>query len=274
VRGYYAQFGEREWDRLADPADGAIEFAINSRAIARHLPAGARVLDIGGGPGRYAIWLAERGHHVVLADLSDDLLGIARRRLAAAHPTVQQAIEDVVAADACDLSRWEDGSFDAAVCLGPFYHLPAAADRERAASELARVVRPGGVVFVAFMPRFALLRRTLSLPDERHRITQPAWVARLLDDGVFENDVDGRFTAGYGARPEEIAPFFARHGFRKLTLLSSQGITLGFQPETLRDLAADRELLAQALELIMATAADPSLLGGANHLLYVGQRPG
>jgi ubiquinone/menaquinone biosynthesis C-methylase UbiE len=72
VRGYYAQFGEREWDRLADPADGAIEFAINSRAIARHLPAGARVLDIGGGPGRYAIWLAERGHHVVLADLSDD----------------------------------------------------------------------------------------------------------------------------------------------------------------------------------------------------------
>ena len=80
VRNYYAQFGEREWDRLSNPADGAVELAVNCRVIARYLPQGARVLDIGGGPGRYAMWLAQQGHRVVLADLSSDLLFFARDR--------------------------------------------------------------------------------------------------------------------------------------------------------------------------------------------------
>ena len=34
-------------------------------------------------------------------------------------------------------------AFDAVICLGPFYHLPEHDDRERAASELVRVLRPG-----------------------------------------------------------------------------------------------------------------------------------
>jgi hypothetical protein len=60
VRSYYASFGEREWTRLTTPI-GAIEFAINSYALAKHLPPDARVLDIGGGPGRYALWLSAKG---------------------------------------------------------------------------------------------------------------------------------------------------------------------------------------------------------------------
>jgi ubiquinone/menaquinone biosynthesis C-methylase UbiE len=37
--------------------------------LERYLPpAPAIVADIGGGPGRYAIWLAERGYHVHLVD--------------------------------------------------------------------------------------------------------------------------------------------------------------------------------------------------------------
>jgi 2-polyprenyl-3-methyl-5-hydroxy-6-metoxy-1,4-benzoquinol methylase len=82
VRSYYASFGEREWARLTTSI-GAIEFAINSHALAKHLPPDAQVLDIGGGPGRYALWLAERGHRVTLADLSPELLGIARQNVAA-----------------------------------------------------------------------------------------------------------------------------------------------------------------------------------------------
>lgn len=64
VRSYYDSFGEREWERLSHPDDGAVEFAITNRVIEDYLPDGARVLDIGGGPGRYSIWLAERGHRV------------------------------------------------------------------------------------------------------------------------------------------------------------------------------------------------------------------
>jgi 2-polyprenyl-3-methyl-5-hydroxy-6-metoxy-1,4-benzoquinol methylase len=67
VRAYYAGFGEREWTRLENPEDGAVEYTLTCHTLAMYLPPRARVLDIGGGPGRYAIWLAERGHRVVLA---------------------------------------------------------------------------------------------------------------------------------------------------------------------------------------------------------------
>lgn len=39
-------------------------------------------------------------------------------------------------ADARDLSRWDDCSFDAVLSLGPFYHLPDPLDRAQAAREL------------------------------------------------------------------------------------------------------------------------------------------
>jgi SAM-dependent methyltransferase len=271
VRSYYASLGEREWTRLTTPI-GAIEFAVNTRALGHHLPPGARVLDVGGGPARYALWLAERGHRVTLADLSPELLAIARREVAQSPHGAR--VEEVAEADARDLSRWPDGSFDAALSLGPFYHLPDAEDRERAAGELARVLRPGGLAFAAFMTRNSFLRRTAAIPDERHHLTQPAFVARLMQEGVFINDVPGRFTYGYGADPREIAPFLERHGFDTVELLASEGIAWGIQ-DALAEMSADDPQAYQVmLDIVIRTADNPSILGASDHLLYVGRKVG
>ncbi len=269
VHSYYASFGEREWTRLTTPT-GAIEFAVNSHALVKHLPSNARVLDIGGGPGRYALWLAERGHRVVLADLSSELLAIARRK--AAESTSGTLIEEIVEADARDLSQWDDDSFDAVLSLGPFYHLPDPADRERAVGELSRVVRPGGLAFVAFMTRYSFLRRTMAVPDERRHLTQQEFVERLLEEGVFINDVAGRFTHGYGAHPEEIAPFFEPYGFEMLELLASESIAGGIQ-DSLTEMSTDiPDVYQVALDLILRAASDQSILGMSDHLLYVGKK--
>jgi S-adenosylmethionine-dependent methyltransferase len=270
VRRYYEAFGEREWQRLDDPADGALEFAITCHALATHLPPAGRVLDLGGGPGRYALWLAVRGYRVVLADLSPILLNIARERVR--DSPAASRVEAIVEADACDLSRWDDDTFDAVLALGPFYHLPDPADRERAAAELHRVLRPGGVAFVALMPRFAFLRRTLAIPDERHRLADPAFVHRLMDDGVFTNDVPGRFTGGYGVRPEEVIPFFERHGFVTHALLACEGMVPDLQ-EALAEVQQEAPLAFQhTLDLILHTASDPSILGLSAHLLYIASK--
>ncbi len=270
VRAYYDSFGEREWERLTRPDDGAVEFAVTRRAIEDYLPAGARVLDIGGGPGRYSLWLAERGHRVALADLSPRLIAIARDRVAASP--LAALVDDIAVADARDLSQWADASFDAALSLGPFYHLPDPADRDRAARELARVVRPGGLAFVALMPRYAFLRRTLAIPDERRHLASPAFVARVLDDGVFENDVPGRFTGGYGVRPEEVAPFFAQYGFEARALLAAESIVSDLQ-EPLAALQTDNPHAYEVMmDAVVRAADDPGILGLANHLLYIGER--
>jgi SAM-dependent methyltransferase len=269
VRSYYASFGEREWTRLTTPI-GEIEFAVNTHALAKHLPPDARVLDIGGGPGRYALWLAERGHRVTLADLSPELLAVARLKVAESPNGM--LVEEIVEADACDLSRWDDHSFDAVLSLGPFYHLPDPVDRERAAGELSRVLRPGGIAFVAFVTRYCFLRRTMAIPDERHRLTQPEFVERLLEEGLFVNDIPGRFTHGYGAHPNEIAPFLQRYGFEMLELLASEGIAWGVQ-DALAEMSTEVPDAHQAaLDVIISTASDQSILGMSDHLLYVGKK--
>jgi ubiquinone/menaquinone biosynthesis C-methylase UbiE len=267
VRAYYAGFGQREWDRLEHMPDGRIEFAVTCDALARYLPPGVRVLDLGGGPGRYTIWLAQRGHRVTLADLSPDMLAIARQRIREAG--VESRVEAVIDADARDLSTWADGSFDAVVCLGPFYHLPNADDRDRAAAELRRVLAGDGVVFVALMPALAFLRRSLALPDERRHLRAPGFVERVLRDGVFVNDVPGRFTQGYRIKLEEVDPFFSRFDFEQVALLSTESLTVGLEA-VLPELLADEALRQLVVELAIGHAGDPSILGLARHLLYVG----
>lgn len=270
VRAYYATASERERARLANEQDGTLEFLINRHVIAAHLPPGARVLDIGGGPGRYTLWLAERGHRVVLADLSPELLAIAREQVAAS--AAKPLVEEIIEADARDLSRWPDAAFDAVLALGPFYHLTAEGDRNRAAAELARVVRPGGPVFVAVMPRYAFIRRVLAHGQERHQLAKPGFLAAILDHGVFRNDRPGGFTAGYGFRPEAIAPFFEGHGFTTLALVASEGIVPDLQGELAALATADPAAYRATLDAVLNTAADPSILGLSNHLLYVGRK--
>ncbi|MYD50526.1 MAG: class I SAM-dependent methyltransferase [Dehalococcoidia bacterium] len=270
VHAYYAGLGEREWARLEDPDDGAIEFEVTCQVLTTYLPPQARVLDIGGGPGRYAIWLAKRGHRVSLADLCPEQLSIARTKIGQAG--VEAMVEEIAVADARDLSRWPDNSFDAVLSLGPFYHLLNSNDRDRAAAELHRVLRVGGTAFVALMPRYAFLRRTLEIPDERHHLAQPDFLERVLSEGVFINDLPGRFTDAYGVLPEEVSPFFEQHGFTTLALLSAEGIAVNSQ-RALSDLASsDPTAYQTALDVIIQTAGDPCILGMANHLLYVGRR--
>ncbi|MFP3938913.1 MAG: class I SAM-dependent methyltransferase [Thermoanaerobaculia bacterium] len=80
-------------------------------------------------------------------DLSEDSLreaeGILRREL---HPGLVAKFR-FRSADACDLP-FPDGSFDLAVSMSTFDHLPTATARQKAVDEMGRVVRPGGHVVV------------------------------------------------------------------------------------------------------------------------------
>jgi SAM-dependent methyltransferase len=272
VRAYYDQFGEREWERLARTDDGLIERTINQHVIGQHLPPASTVLDLGGGPGRYTIWLAGQGHRTTLADLSPRLLEIARREVRAAG--VQDRVDAIVEADACNLSRWEDGAFDAVLALGPFYHLPEKMEREQAAAEVSRVLRSGGLAFIALMPRFSFLRRTIAQPTGQHLLAQAGWINQVLEAGVFVNDRPGGFTSGYGVRPEEVGPFFARHGLTQRTLLASESIVPDLQGALVGMATTNPVAYQAALDVLIRTAAEPSILGMSNHLLYVGEKGG
>lgn len=261
VRAYYRGFDRREWERL-DRAEGIIEFAVNTHFLAAHLPRSGRVLDLGGGPGRYAAWLAERGYRVTLADLSPNLLEFARGHLDA------DRVDEIVEADARDLAHWRDDSFDAAVVFGPLYHLPDAEDRERVVREVLRVTRPAGTVAFAFMPLYSLIRRTAAVPDERHHFADSTFVERLLERGAFFNDVPGRFNHGWGVRADEVTPWMEGLGIKPLVLASSESVMVGIEEVFVESSA---EVQARLLPLIIEAATDPTILGLAKHLLFIGE---
>ncbi|QSB13408.1 class I SAM-dependent methyltransferase [Natronosporangium hydrolyticum] len=267
VRGYYASFHRRESDRLLTP-EGRVEFALTKRLIRPHLPAAGRVLDIGGGPGRYACWLAGQGLTVTLADLSPSLLDLARELIAESGTT---GVEEIVEADVRDLRRWPDGTFAITLALGPFYHLPDAQDRHRALAEIVRVTAPDGLVAIALMPRWAFLQRTLSVPDERARLADPAFVAALLSRGEYTNPHNGRFPSGYGVDPGQVAETFASAGLRQILLASTHGFATGLERPLDELRANDPATYDAALDLLTRTATEPSILGTAGHLLYLGR---
>ena len=96
---------------------------------------GLRVLDYGCGHGMAAVVLARRGARVTAFDLSPGYLAEAQQRAAANGVAV-----DFVCADGERLP-FADGSFDRVWGNAVLHHL----DPRRAAAELWRVLRPGGV---------------------------------------------------------------------------------------------------------------------------------
>jgi len=65
----YYELG-KEAVRLSSSGAGRLEFERTQEIVLRHLPEPpATVADIGGGPGRYALWLARLGYHVVHRDV-------------------------------------------------------------------------------------------------------------------------------------------------------------------------------------------------------------
>lgn len=102
------------------------------------------VLDAACGTGRYAAYLAERGHTVVGVDRSPDMLAKARRKL----PDGDFREGDLNALPA------DDGSADAAICTLSLVHLETI---DKAVAELARVVRPGGPVIISDVHPFLIL---------------------------------------------------------------------------------------------------------------------
>ncbi|GAC1330867.1 MAG: methyltransferase domain-containing protein [Candidatus Dormibacteria bacterium] len=265
VRDYYQERGESEWHRLDNPFEGSVEWDFHRRAFEELLPAGARVLDGGGGPGKWAIWLIRRGHPVVLGDLSTKMLEIARRELEAAGVTAEAVVE----LDARDLARYDDGEFDVVLSLGPMYHLVDAGDRARAAREAARVLKPGGLLLATVMTPYPWVLGTLM----EYGLGRLETVREATTTGVYRNPDPGRFTDAFLFRAEQVAPFFESAGFSTRRLMASQGFLYLVQEQLAELRERDAAAYDAVLDLAYEAADDPSVHGLSGHLLYAGTTP-
>jgi SAM-dependent methyltransferase len=268
VEAHYDQYAEREWERLQRHRT---EFALTCRTLADYLlPPPGRILDVGAGPGRYAIQLTRLGYHVTLLDFSqrslDLALEMAGREGVYLPPPVRGdavALPEEIAGEATD------GLFDAVLLMGPLYHLLTIEERLAAVQQANRVLRPGGLIFAAFITRFAPLR-DLAVHSPRWILDHPHRYRLLLEEGCNPARDGSAFPDSYFAHPNEIAPLMATGGFAQEALVNCEGILAGHE-EAVNGL--EGESWVAWVELNYRLSREPALFGAADHLLYVGSKP-
>lgn len=217
----------------------------------------AHVLDIGGGPGEYAAWLADRGYTVRLVDATPLHVTQAKQRAGGRF--------DALLGDARQLEE-EDAAYDVVLLLGPLYHLHESDDRLRALREAGRVLRPGGLLAAAAISRFASLLDTLVRGIVRD---ESVWqvIEQDLEHGrhvsPHESDL---FTTAYFHRPDDFRAEVEAAGFVIEAIFGVEGPGW-LRAETLADDSAREDVLRVA----RAVETESSLLGASAHLLAIGR---
>ena len=260
LRSYYERAEERERLRRAC---GALEFERTKELIMRYLPpAPAVVADVGGGPGRYALWLSALGYEVHHRDVVP--LHVSQLEEERGDLPIETAVGD---ARSLDLG---DGSADAVLLLGPLYHLESRADRVVALDEARRVVRPGGHVFAAAISRWAARHEAILLKRVYRSVPETlALVAGVERTGMLPPVSPGSFF-GYTHRPGQLRSEARAAQLDVVSLVSVEGAaSLLTDLDERRQSAEDWEVV---LDTARATESVPELLGIGPHLLATCRR--
>ncbi|NLU77714.1 class I SAM-dependent methyltransferase [Micromonospora sp. HNM0581] len=134
--------------------------------VAAIAPESATVLDVGTGPGRLLHELADRRPDLALTGVDPSPYMIEVAEQAASCRSLGHRVRFQIA-DVADLPH-PDGSVDVVVSTLSLHHWP---DLDAAATELARVLRPGGQLML-YDFRFAPLDRALIALRSRAAFTQ------------------------------------------------------------------------------------------------------
>lgn len=213
----------------------------------------ARIVDIGGGTGGFAVRLADLGHRVTVVDPSPDALAALSRRAA------EGGVTDLVTGVQGDLAGLGDlveGDADLVLCHGVLEVVP---DPLAALSTLGEVLRPGGALSLLVAQRHAAViaramaghfHQALATLESTHADVQPGRSGR-------------RFTQ------DELAGLLAGAGF-ETTSVHGVRVFADLVPGSLLDLEPGAG--AALVELERAVAERPEYLPLATQLHVLARR--
>lgn len=228
-------------------------------------PAPATILDVGGGAGAYACWLAAHRYQVHLLDIVPLHVELARE---ASRRQPHAPLASAQVGDACSLG-WHAASIDAVLQLGPLYHLTNREDRLRALREAYRVLKVGGTLFAVGISRFASMMDGL----RRGLLHDPAFariVEQDLTNGQHRNPAGhpDYFMETFFHHPEELREELIEAGFTVTGLYGIEGP--GWLARDFDEWWKTPEQRERLLQIARRLETEPTLLGISAHLMAVG----
>jgi SAM-dependent methyltransferase len=222
-------------------------------AVASRLEHHARIVDIGGGTGGFAVRLAGQGHAVTVVDPSPDALAALDRR--ADEAGVAELVTGVQG-DLADLdAHVEPASADVVLCHGVLEVVP---DPAAALRTIAGVLRPAGLLSLLVAQRHAAVVARAMAGHFQQALA-------LLDDPGHQSGA-GR-TRRYTA--DELATLLADAGF-VVEATHAVRVFADLVPGSLLDL--EPGATAALVELERAVADRPEYLPLATQVHVIAQR--
>ena len=255
---HYNKFNE---EKRLDSRHGQVEYITSMKYIHKYLDKlkeesgrdekSIKILDIGAGTGRYSVPLADEGYDVSAVELVKHNLGL----LKAKNSTVK-----AYQGNALKLKRFSDGEFDMALLFGPMYHLFSHEDKLKALMEAKRVVRPGGIILVAYlMNEYSVITYAFK---EHH-------IMECLDEGRLTEDyhtVSSEKDLYDYMRTEDIAQLNGEAGITRIQIISPDGAANYIRPYLNK--LTDEEF-NEFIKYHLATCERADMLGAAAHTLDI-----
>ncbi|PSP55435.1 class I SAM-dependent methyltransferase [Halobacteriales archaeon QS_1_67_19] len=265
---FYDEHGEGEWERLNANPVARLEFENTMDYLAEHLPASdtsdpVRVLDAGGGPGRYAVCLGERSYEVEHCDLSHKQVSIAKEKVS------EKDVSDFVTCQQVDVRDlpFADDAFDAVCCLGGVLsHVLDPEERLGAIRELRRVAKPDAPVFVAVIGRLSSIRFGLKHGERIGLLAHLAETGDYTENAVRELANGEGWAECHFFRADEFESELEAGGLAVETLVGLEGPASQLQDE-LADLDGDE--MADVREMVRELREDRSVVDTSEHMLAV-----
>lgn len=177
------------------------------------------IIDVGGGTGKYAEWLAQKGHRVHLIEPLEKHLAIAEKRSRKLKNkfTIHQA-------EARNIPL-QNHIADIVILHGPLYHLQHSEDRSRAILEAKRLLKNGGIV-LGFAINYTASTLVGLLQGQIHKRPFFNMCVEELKSGVH-NPPEGfsyLLAEAYYHKPSELKLEFVTQGFEYLNTYAVESI--------------------------------------------------
>ena len=263
VRKYYDENTQKEWERLERHP---FEMPLTLYMMEKYIYPGDRVLDIGGGPGRYSIHFAKMGCEVTLVDLSPGNVCFAKERAAEAGVDFT-----AYAANCLELDSLPLGEFDHVLLMGPLYHLKEDGQRKKAVEQALLHLRTGGNLYTSFILNFAGIIYDLKNGGYVEQdFSDGTQTAHLIDDILEGNDYIGpSFSSTRFSHPDNILPFMAQFPLKKLHLFGQEGILAPNETELMN--RSESEIRCW-IKIAKRLLEEPALLSLSEHAMYIGRK--
>ena len=265
IRSEFDAAGMKEWDRLVASPLQEVSLHVHTQILRRFGAAGQRVLEIGAGPGRFTLVLAELGARVVVSDISPIQLDL-NRQMAQEHGFAH-AVESWEELDVCDLARFPDASFDMLLAYGgPLSYVLER--RGQALGECIRVLKPGG----------CLLASVMSLWGTMHWALKGVMVESVATNQkiIRSGDISAAtFPRGYGYmhlfRAAELRDWLSAAGLTIELLSASRALSTGWG-EQAAEWRASPELWDELLQMEVEACAEPGALDWGTHIIAAARK--